>query len=90
VSFGFFLRKYGQRERGRKLIEEALAICERLSDISGVGDCHQFLAWLDRDAGNATGAIAHFREALRCFEQVQSPDAEEVRADLRRLGVADG
>jgi tetratricopeptide (TPR) repeat protein len=86
-NLGIFIGQRGEPEQGRKMIAEALAISERLSDISNIGKSRQFLATLDRDAGNRAEAIVHFREALRCFEQVQSPDAEQVRADLRQLGA---
>ncbi|WIG59789.1 MAG: hypothetical protein OJF49_002536 [Ktedonobacterales bacterium] len=88
-NFGVFLaRKQGEPERGSAMIEQSLSICERLSDIQGIGYCHRFLAVLDEDARNRSGAIAHYREALRRFVQVESPDAEDVRGALRRLGVA--
>jgi len=66
---------------------EALAIFERLSDMYDIALCHTYLAWVDQREGNLVGAIAHFREALSRFEQVLSPDAEEVRRSLRELGV---
>ncbi len=84
-NLGFFLAQQGERERGRGLINESLEISKRLGKIDDMGKCHQFLAWLDSEEGNRVYAIAHYREALRCFEQVQSPDAEQVRVDLRKL-----
>jgi len=84
-NLGVFIGQHGEPEPGRQMIAEALAISERLSDIYNIGKAHQFLAWLDEGEGNNAGAIAHYREALRRFEQVQSPDAQEVRADLRKL-----
>ena len=65
---------------------EALALFQRLNAVLDLGYCYQHLGWLERDQGNRAAAIAHFREALRCLEQVQSPDAEDVRANLRTLG----
>ena len=50
-----------------------------------IGKCYEFLAWIEEQQGN-TAAVAHYGEALRCLEQVQSPKAEKVRANLRRLG----
>ena len=70
------------------MIEASLQICERLSDVDKAGYCHAFLAELDEGAGDIPAAIAHYREALRRFERVQSPQAEDMRAALRRLGVA--
>ncbi len=85
-NLGALLGQNGQPERGRTMIEESLTLSEQLRDPQAIGDCHQFLAWLDRAAGNHAGAIQHYREALRRFEQVRSPDAEDVRRDLRALG----
>ena len=45
-----------------------------------------FLAWPDQVEGNPKDAIAHYREALHNFQQVQSPEAKCVRAELRSLG----
>lgn len=84
-NLGLLLGKLGKLEQGRELISQALAISERYTNVYSIGQCHQFLAWFDEDEGKRTDAVVHHYEALRCFEQVQSPDAEEVRADLRRL-----
>jgi tetratricopeptide (TPR) repeat protein len=83
---GVMLGQNGEPERGRPMIEESLALSEQLRDPQAIGDCHQFLAWLDERAGNRAGAVMHYREALRHFAQVRSPDAEDVRRDLRALG----
>jgi tetratricopeptide (TPR) repeat protein len=82
---GVFVVERGDPGSGRKLILEALTICEQLRDILGEGECYQFLARIDEAEGNPVEAIGHFREALRCFAQVQSPSAEKVRTDLQRL-----
>lgn len=68
------------------MIEEALEICTQLDAPYDTGKCHQFLAWLDEEAGNRAGMVAHYRAALRLFTQVRSPDADEVRDELRALG----
>ncbi|GEM_PF-2016359 len=86
-SLGSLIGQRGEVERGRELIEKSLAISELLGDIHGMGDCHQFLAWLARDQGNNAQAVAHYREALRCYEKVQSPSAEGVRTALQRSEV---
>jgi tetratricopeptide (TPR) repeat protein len=88
VNFGYFsAEQLGDPERGRKLILNSLAISDTLNNVYNAGKCHQFLAWIDEDGGNLENAVAHYREALRRFVQVQSPDAERVREDLRALGV---
>ena len=78
-------RQPGDPATGRAMIEEALAISTDLGDVQGIGNCHRFLAWIDGREGNRSGAIAHYREALARFERVGSPDAEDVRRDLRAL-----
>ena len=84
-NFGYFLCIQSETPRGRAMIEQSLAISERLNDIYNIGNAHQFLARINEQPSISTAAIAHYREALCCFEQVQSPEAEEVHADLRRL-----
>ena len=85
-NLGALIGQHGQPERGRALIEESLSLSTQLGDPMTTGKCHQFLAWLDEQSGDRAGAIVHYREALRRFEQVRSPDAEDVRRDLRALG----
>src|SRR5262249_3873418 len=50
-----------------------------------IGGTHLYLARIDEAQGEHQSAIAHYREALRCLEQVQSPNAEEARTALQRL-----
>jgi len=75
----------GEVATGRAMIEESLTLSERLGQVYETGKCHEFLAWLDRDAGNRLEAAEHYRQALQRYEQVNSPDAETVRHDLQRL-----
>ncbi|HLW02283.1 MAG TPA: TIR domain-containing protein [Ktedonobacterales bacterium] len=88
-DFGSFLEQRSEPERGRKLMLEGLALLQRLNDVLNLGWCYERLAWLEQRQGNNAAAIAYFREALRCLEQVQSPDAEKVRARLRKLGAGE-
>ncbi len=91
LNLGVFIAKtLDETDSGRAMIEQALAISERLGDAYAIGEAYQFLAWLDEDAEDTAGAVAHFREALRRFVAVGSPGADEVRRDLARLGFADG
>ena len=69
------------------MIEESIRICERLGDVYNIGKGNEFLARHDTYQDSREAAIAHYREALRRFVQVQSPDAEDVRQALRDLGV---
>ena len=86
-NLGLFLCAHDELSRGYQMIQDALAISERLGDIYAAGKAIEFLGRADTYRGDIPAAIAHFREALRRFEQVQSPDAEIVRAALRRLGA---
>lgn len=88
-NFGAFIGQHGEPDQGRALLQESLKISRRLSNIQRIGKCYQFLAWLDRDDGNHTGAISNYHQALHYLEQVQSPVAEEARTDLRRLIAID-
>ncbi len=85
-DLGNFLGQQGEPERGRTLMMEGLALFQRLNAVLDLGLCYQCLGWLEQREGNRWAAIMHFREALRCLEQVQSPTAEGVRASLRTLG----
>jgi tetratricopeptide (TPR) repeat protein len=85
-TLGLFFCEHDEVERWRAMVEQSLAISEGLSDLYTIVKDHHFLAWIEAQQGNRTAAVAHLREALRCFKQVQAPEAEEVRAVLRRLG----
>ncbi len=86
-DLGNLLRIEQQLDQARILLQQALEISTRLGSIQYIGDCHQFLAWVEADVDNRSASVAHDHEALRCFVQVQSPDAEDVRAHLRALEV---
>lgn len=86
-DYGLFLCKHGEIEQGRSMIERSLEINKRLRAIYFIGKGHEFLGMVDEQEGKKAEAIVHYREALRRFEQVQSPDVEAVRASLRQLGV---
>jgi hypothetical protein len=47
---------------------------------------YTFLGRLDRQEGRQQEAIADYRLALQSLEPLQSPEAEEARSALRRLG----
>jgi tetratricopeptide (TPR) repeat protein len=84
-NLGAFIGLHGERDAGRAFIQEGFAISTALEDQQGIGDCHQFLAWLARNAGDRATARAEFAQALAIFEQLGSPDADDVRRDLAAL-----
>jgi tetratricopeptide (TPR) repeat protein len=86
LNLGIFTAQQGEVSSGRAMIEQSLAIAQRLGDVYQIALCHQSLARLYTDIGERPNALAHYREALRTFEQVGSPEAESVRDSLRRLG----
>ncbi len=86
-NLGDVLRRLGRIAEARRLIAQSLILFEPLGDVYNIGNCHEFLGRVETDADDIPAAIAHYREALRRFAQVRSPDAEVVRAALRELGV---
>jgi Tfp pilus assembly protein PilF len=84
-GWGFLLCQQNERARGRDMIEQSMAISERLNDVYNIGKCQEYLASIEAQQGNREEAIAHCQEALRRYEQVQSSDAEKIREALRRL-----
>lgn len=86
VNFGFFLFEQQETQLGRAMIEQGMALSKRLMAVYNIGKGHEFLGQADWQEGYEISAITHFREALAIYEQVQSPDAEEIRGWLRRLG----
>jgi hypothetical protein len=59
----------------------------RRGAIENAALCYLYLARNERSAGTHGQAIEHYREALRRFEQIGSPNAEEARSQLKELGA---
>ena len=87
ISLGDTLMHFGRYDIAREYVQQAMDISAHLDDVNMVAIIHSMLAELNRRSGDIPSAIAHYREALRRFEQVQSPNAEDVRAALRDLGA---
>ncbi len=64
-TLGAALIDVGEGERGRALVEEALAACRTLGQPYFAGGCLARLAYLDQTAGEATRAAARYGESLR-------------------------
>jgi tetratricopeptide (TPR) repeat protein len=50
----------------------------------------EVLAWVARGLGDIQGARRHWADALEIYEELESPRADAVRADLCDPGVVDG
>jgi tetratricopeptide (TPR) repeat protein len=81
------LRQLGQSRQAREQLQESLAISQRISDPYQIGMTYTFLGRLDAQEGHQEEAIADYRLALQSLEPLQSPEAEEARSALRRLGA---
>lgn len=81
-EYGDFLRQYGDQERSRILLNEAMQTSEKIDYTYRLGKCHQYLAMLEEQQGNNAEAIANYRAALRYFERVNAAELKEVPADL--------
>ena len=82
----------GEAHRRAGRLDAALAACERglvldreIGDRWGEGDALHRLGLALRDRGDRRGARARWRDALRCFEEIDAPDSADVLADLRAL-----
>ncbi len=87
MNLGVFMAgRENDLQGGRASIMEALALFTSLGDVLDIGKCHDFLGQIDEDS-DKDAAREHYQEALRCYAQVESPRAEDVRRRLRRLGA---
>lgn len=64
-TLGEALTDVGEGERGRALLEEALAACRALGQPYFAGGCLARLAYLDQVAGEAARAAARYGESLQ-------------------------
>lgn len=84
---GFVTGLLGDSKKGHALINEALEFFKESSDVYASGLCYWRLAELDERDRKRDAALGNYREALWRFDHVQSPNADKVRAALRRLGI---
>ena len=65
--------------------EQQLEITREIGDRRGEGVGLLYLGEALAEAGERDQAITRFREALKIFEEIESPHADLARADLARL-----
>ena len=72
----------GSLDRAATLGEEALASHRDTGHLMGAAQAHAVLGRVHRQAGLLTAARAHWREAVRLYEEIGTTDADEVRTLL--------
>jgi hypothetical protein len=78
----------GNLLQARAELTEALTLAQQVQQPHRIARVLNSLGFLAHDEGDDEQACAHFREALTLFEQINSPEAEEPRDMLQRLGCA--
>jgi tetratricopeptide (TPR) repeat protein len=79
MNLGRLAAVRGDRERGRKLLDEGLAISQRLVDRAGVAHCTTLLAALAEQAGDYESALQLYRESLAIRREL---DAKQEIAEV--------
>ncbi|MEN3307181.1 MAG: hypothetical protein V7603_3383 [Micromonosporaceae bacterium] len=82
------LRAIGRCDEALIRYQSALTLAERTGDRYEQARALCGLGHLRRDAGDRAGARHHWRLALSNFEDLDVPEASEVRASLTALGPA--
>jgi len=72
----------GSLDRAATLGEEALASHRDTGHLMGAAQAHAVLGRVRRQAGLLTAARAHWREAVRLYEEIGTTDADDVRTLL--------
>ena len=72
----------GRHQQALDCLEESLAIRRELGDVHGQAASLRELGVTLRALGRPEEARAHWRQALALFEQLQTTDADQVRALL--------
>ena len=75
-------------EESRALHEEVLGQCRRINFLGGMASSLFDIAMIDEVEGDVRSALAHYREALECFDAGGYPDrAALVRSAVDRLAL---
>jgi tetratricopeptide (TPR) repeat protein len=89
-SVGYIHRQLGQHAVAIGCYQRAFALLRELGASSYHGELLSHLGDAYRDAGDREAARRAWQQALAIFDDLHHHDAEEVRAELRDLGTADG
>ena len=75
----------GETRRAIEFNEQQLVIAREIGDRQGQGNAFNNLGVAHADLGETHRAIEYTQAALDIFEEIESPNAEKVRAALARL-----
>lgn len=84
-SLGYAHHHLGQFEAAVDCFQHALGLYSNLGDRSGLADTLVHLGDAQQSAGDSDGAARSWRQALTILEELDHPDARQVRAKLRTL-----
>jgi DNA-binding SARP family transcriptional activator/DNA polymerase III delta prime subunit len=92
ITMGRAYHRMGQDEQALPLLRESLAVRGELGDPYAQAESLQVLGVALQALGHAQEARAHWERALMIFEQLRTPDADQVRAllaDVSTPGAGD-
>ncbi len=81
---GVTYKNLGEVQRAVEFYEQDLVIAREIGDRFGEGAVLFNMALALNEIGDHTQAFAHARAALEIFEQIESPAAAKVRAQLAK------
>jgi tetratricopeptide (TPR) repeat protein len=81
-NLGLAYDSLGEYRRGIGYYEKQLAIAGEIGDRIGEANAHWNIGLTLHKLGNRLEAIAHAQEALKIYEQIESPHAAKVRERL--------
>jgi tetratricopeptide (TPR) repeat protein len=83
VGMGEAQLRAGRWEAARPLLEQGLAVDRKIGHRWGEGRALHLLGSVHHELGDPQRARHHWREALRCFEEIGAPEQHDVRERLR-------
>ncbi|MDT7780265.1 MAG: hypothetical protein QOC99_2777, partial [Acidobacteriota bacterium] len=83
-NMGTLYLNLGETPRAFELFSEVLVVAREMGDRYSEGNALYVLSLALDKLGNRAGAIAHAEAALEIYEQIESPSAEIVRAQLAK------
>ncbi len=89
-SLGFAHHQLGNYRRAIACYESAIALFAQVNDRYGEASTHANIGGSHAAVGDPAAARAAWRRALVILDELGHPDAERIRADLRRLDGVTG